>query len=438
MIGVLGSLAIAVNSLTGPAMLSLPATFQRSGLIPTTMCIVFVGILCSLCCLHMADTISKVPNNFQFKQNVEFSGVFQTFWGRKWFVVTHFIYFCCITCLNISSIVDNSQVVDTILGHSVPDGSWAIQFNTTGTYWIRWDPESCTDEELFQGICVAFAGVEGVLMTAGYVLTTLVFLPMALMDLKENSAWQIIGFAVLILVSLQFAAEFIVKGLNTDNLSLWGESWDTLVGVVLFNFSLVVAVPAWLCERHQSVHVPTVIHSSNALAILLYMLVGILGALAIPTVAENMLESMMSGAFGTSMQLGASFFAFMIVGLGIPLFSVLTRMNLTGSGLCSERFGNILAVYLPFGVAWLLYQGEAVTELLSWGGVMFTSIVAFILPLLLALHTVLEFESKGSIQVYFGFFTSKWSQVVSLVVLLVVAVISVVVAVLGNIFAGEV
>jgi len=34
-IGFLGSLAIATNSLTGPAMLCLPATFQRSGVIPT-------------------------------------------------------------------------------------------------------------------------------------------------------------------------------------------------------------------------------------------------------------------------------------------------------------------------------------------------------------------------------------------------------------------
>ena len=35
-IGILGSVAIAANSLTGPAMLCLPATYQRSGLIPTT------------------------------------------------------------------------------------------------------------------------------------------------------------------------------------------------------------------------------------------------------------------------------------------------------------------------------------------------------------------------------------------------------------------
>ena len=97
-IGILGSVAIAVNSLTGPAMLCLPATYQRSGLIPTTgtrlivndlesaglmdcsfshtlvslatVVIIFVCALSALCCLHMSSTISKVPNNQNFSSDV--------------------------------------------------------------------------------------------------------------------------------------------------------------------------------------------------------------------------------------------------------------------------------------------------------------------------------------------------------------------------------
>ena len=78
-IGLIASLSIAINSLTGPAMLNLPATFQRSGLIPTTLCLVFVGVLSALCSLHMADIVSKVPNNSKFKLDVGFSGAFETF-----------------------------------------------------------------------------------------------------------------------------------------------------------------------------------------------------------------------------------------------------------------------------------------------------------------------------------------------------------------------
>lgn len=105
-IGYLGSMAIAVNSLTGPAMLNIPDTYQRAGVIPTTVTVILceccfgwckssvvwfsdnpivfltfnlcsacrsfgsVSILSSFCCLHMANTISKVPHNSNYQKEV--------------------------------------------------------------------------------------------------------------------------------------------------------------------------------------------------------------------------------------------------------------------------------------------------------------------------------------------------------------------------------
>ena len=66
----IGSISIAVNSLTGPAMLNLPSVFQTSGLIPTIFTIAFLCVLSTLCSLHMADTISKIPRNAHFHQEV--------------------------------------------------------------------------------------------------------------------------------------------------------------------------------------------------------------------------------------------------------------------------------------------------------------------------------------------------------------------------------
>lgn len=194
-----------------------------------------------------------------------------------------------------------------------------------------------------------------------------------------------------------------MEGVHLDNLSLWGDSWDSLFGVVLFNFSLVIAVPCWLYEKEAHVDVPTVIHGSTILSAVLFILIGALGAMTIPHVSPNMLESMMSGVFGTTMQLNASIFAFFIIGLGCPLFSVLTRMNLIGSGLLTRGPANVLAVHLPFFCSWLFYQGDSITTLLSWGGIIFTSVVAFILPLWIALHTLDTSDEPGVIQVYGSF-----------------------------------
>jgi lipid-A-disaccharide synthase-like uncharacterized protein len=381
----------------------------------------------------MANTISKVPGNAHFKKEIEFSQAFYMFWGHKWFVFTQVMYFLCVTCINISSIVDTAQVVDTFVGHCT--GSVALQLRD-GIRLVQWDPSHCTTEELYSGGCIPFAMHSGFLLTIGYVITIAMFLPLALMDLKDNAGWQVVGFVVLIITTIQFGIEFLYSGIDLDNISLWGDSWYNLLGVVLFNFSLVIAIPAWLSEKDPSVDVPTVVWSSSWLSTLLYVICGLLGALAMPSVSENMLESIMSGAFGTRMQFGASIFAFMIIGLGIPLYSVVTRMNLTGSGLCSHAVGNALAVYLPFSVSWMLYQGHAVTELLAWGGVLFTSVVATILPVLLALHTVLEFDVQGAIAVYGGWFESSDAQRNALIVLLGLTVVSVVCAIVGLISEG--
>jgi hypothetical protein len=287
----------------------------------------------------------------------------------------------------------------------------------------------CTHQELIDGLCLPFNNCDGILITTGNIITTIIFLPLALLDLKENSWWQVVGFGVLLATSLQFVIQFVQFGLEPSFLSWFGTKWDDLFGVVLFNFALVIAVPAWLYEKEPHVDVPTVINGSSLLAFVLYILIGLLGAMAMPNVSENMIESMMSGAFGATLQLGASLFAFAIIGLGIPLFSVLTRLNLTGSELCSERLANVFAVYLPFAVSAFLSSGAAVSALLGWGGIVFTSLIAFVLPLTLALHIVERYDYEGFVAVVRR---DIIPEKVLLQVLLVAALLSIFVAIVGK------
>ncbi|CAB9503805.1 expressed unknown protein [Seminavis robusta] len=465
-IGMLGSLSIAINNLTGPAMLSLPATFARAGIVPTTVTLIFVCILSALCSLHMANTISKVPLNAEFQQGVEFPEAFRTFWGSRWFVAANGLFFACITVLNVSSLVDNAQVLDTFLGHYNPwGGAWALALN--GQQWtaamVHWDPSICNDRILYEGGCVPFAtsslekddNRQTYLITVGYVVTAVLFLPLALMDLTENVQWQILGFFVLIVTSIQFIVTFAMSDLDASHLTWWGEHHEDLLGVVLFNFALVITVPAWLYEKEPHVDIPTVLHASTMISTLLYVLIGILGCLAMPGVSDNFLESIMSGSLGSAMQIGASIFAFFIIGLNIPLYSILTRLSLMGGGnearansrygnrLCSRPVANVLAVYLPFGLSWTMYQGSYVTLLLSWGGMIFTSLVAFLLPLALALYVVeTNYEDcKGSVPVYpwnlSEYLSSKQSQVLALKVLLLVSFVAVAAAIMGNVLAEE-
>mmetsp|Transcript_10313 Transcript_10313/g.24584 ORF Transcript_10313/g.24584 Transcript_10313/m.24584 type:complete len:492 (+) Transcript_10313:311-1786(+) len=438
-IGVLGSVAIAVNSLTGPAMLTLPATYQRSGLIPTTAAIVFICILSAFCCLHMSNTISKVQHNHDFSLDIGYSECFRRLWGPKSYNFTQVLFFLCVTFLNVSSIVDTAEVVDTFFGHWVSTGTMAINFqwidNQLSVRLTNWDYSNCSEESLIAGECVPYHGATGILLTSGYVVTLLTFLPMALMDLKENAVMQVVGFLVLLVTSCGFIVLFLSEGLKTGNLSLWGTEWGSLFGVILFNFALVIAIPAWLYEKEPHVNVPVVIHSSSLLTSILYISIGVLGAITVPHASQNMLESLMSGVFGTAIQLCSSLFAFFIIGLGCPLFSVLARMNLTdGNALMSRNVANGLAVYMPFFFSWIFYNGDAIIKLLSWGGIIFTSLLAFVLPLLLSLHSLERGDVDGSVNVYKPWsVTSKRTQKKMLLALLGLAIASIFAAILGNI-----
>lgn len=194
-ISMLGSIAIMVNSLTGPAMLNLPSTFQKSGLIPTTITLVLLCGLSSLCSSHMASVISKVPGNSNFNKEIEYSEVFRHFCGERGFILTQLFFFCCITCLNVASIVDTAQVVDQIISRTTMKGTMAFRYDynvTSSSYGldsIWWSHDACIEEhkEIAVGGCIPFEkdfSNSVYLLTAGYVVSCLLFLPMSLKDLK--------------------------------------------------------------------------------------------------------------------------------------------------------------------------------------------------------------------------------------------------------------
>jgi len=433
-IGMLGSIAIAVNSLAGPAILQLPFQYQQSGIIPTTLCLVAVGVLASLCSLHMANVVSQMPGNKQFDQCVEFSDPFSKFWNQSAFKVTQVIFFLCATCMNVAAIVDTAEVVDSFLGLHFE----SIGYNAQDGAIQKWSHPPCSRKDVKLGDCEPF-GDEFVygnfLLTAGYLFTAAVFLPICLMDLKENTAWQIFGFSLLVSISMYFCAVFSTYDhLSFHHVTWWGSQWSDMLGVILFNFGLVLAIPAWLHEKRPQVSVNTVVYGSTAISTGLFIAVGSLGALAIPKANVNMLEPMVSGAYGGGMQIAASLFAFFIIGLDIPLFSVLARYNLTNSGLFSESTANLMVVWIPWFSSWILYQGDSIGQLLNWCGVLFTSAVAFILPLYLALRVLVGTDENGSIHVY-GIPVRRERQISLLYVTLFLAVCAVTLAIGGQIIA---
>ena len=179
-----------MNSLAGPAILQLPFQYQQSGLIPTTVCLIVVALLSNYCSLHTANVVSQIPGNKKFDKMIEFSDPFRIFWSENAYKVTQIFFFLTSICLNVAAIVDTAQVVDSFLGFHLSSAGFSPESMEIQT----WSHPPCTRKQVKLGICDPF-GDEDVygsyILTAGYVLTAMVFLPVCLMDLKENSNWQV-------------------------------------------------------------------------------------------------------------------------------------------------------------------------------------------------------------------------------------------------------
>lgn len=189
-IGLIGSIAIAVNSLAGPAILQLPFQFQQSGIIPTTLCLVAVATLSAFCSLHMASVVSKVPGNKTYNKCIEFSDVYRIFWSERAYKVTQVMFYLTAVCVNVAAIVDTAQTVDSALGLHATTYGYSFDKGQIVSWSHR---DHCTRYMVKHGDCTPFENQNEYgeyILTLGYLLTAMVFVPMCLMDLKENSLLQ--------------------------------------------------------------------------------------------------------------------------------------------------------------------------------------------------------------------------------------------------------
>lgn len=128
-------------------------------------------------------------------------------WGKKSFMFTHVMFFLCITCLNIASIVDTAQVIDQILARQFSNGTIAFQFAIPGRgnqneggiidyELLWWNRKQCLmgasrlGQDDFEDMddCIPFqsvsSGHDTWIITVGYLIAGLLFLPLSLKDLK--------------------------------------------------------------------------------------------------------------------------------------------------------------------------------------------------------------------------------------------------------------
>jgi amino acid permease len=395
-IGPIGSFALIINNLTGPAMLGFPSLFQNAGIIPVTISIIFAWLASSLCGSMMADAIASINGNEDFSRHIDFSRAFRLIVGKDWYVVAETLFLMSCTVQACASLVEAAQSLDGfiasfLLGHTV-----GLQLYPSFEI-ISWDTSNCHEETEFldesnNEDCTPFHSAGPLVLTCGFLLVTLLFLPLGLGHLKETITVQIFSMTCMFLLLLQFSCEFLRRGLDFP-VPWVGRELSQLAGVVLFNYAFSITVPSWLSEKDKSVSVNRTIWSASSSVSLIYLVFGLMGAMAFEIAGPNVLILLASRKVHHLTRVCAALFGVTIIGCGVPVFCVIIKTGLLASGLCSPRWALFLGGCMPYLLSWMLYQGTILMSILNWAGLVVNGLVAFLLPMVLALKA-LELQAR--------------------------------------------
>ena len=422
-IGYFGSFVLLLNNTTGPAMMGLPMVYQDAGIIPTTVAIIAIGIMASLTSGFLCNSISLLPGNRNFDQEVSFATAFKLVIGKTWFHFAETMFIISCTVQACASLIETAQSLDGFIASFLIGKTYALEILPRPRI-VSWSAASCIGDndsgvstaalavnantynvysrflaEASLSQCTPFHNRGDLVLTLGFVVTALLFMPFGRGHLKEVLVVQIISFFMFAILTGKFFSEFVDRIDLNNPVSLsqvkWmGGNYSQLAGIVLFNFAFSLTVPSWLIEKKSEVNASKVIGYNVAISTTLYIAFGLAGALAFKECGSNILVLLASGEVSVSTNLSAALFSIFMLGSGVPIFCIIIKSTLYNSQTCSAQWSVFVGAVFPYMISWTLYQGSLLTTVMNWAGLFVNGLVAFVLPLVLSHYAFSNYISS--------------------------------------------
>ncbi|TPX44009.1 hypothetical protein SeMB42_g04472 [Synchytrium endobioticum] len=338
-IGPTGSISLLVSSMTGPGIVTIPLIFQTGGWVVPVVTFLIMMVLTAMGSLCLIEAMSKFPGNRQFEQNVEYTVLVHQFYGRGWYYLTHLFIYGSMQSINIASIIVSIQTLDSFL---ITVFGGTCGFSIAPTQGILCIYRQTDTNSPFDGNVM--------LMTAGFVLLIALVTPMAAMKLSDNMIIQFVSFVFLCFCLTEWTIFSWSVGAHPEYLSALGSNPAAVVGSVVFNFAFVTTIPSWINSKHPSVNITSTIWTSLITVTIMYIIFGIFGALALVVPqGSNFMVAIQNSQYSTPLQT-LIFIAFPILALltSIPVYIIISRMNLIQSKLCKPGWATFWATIFPF------------------------------------------------------------------------------------------
>ena len=170
----------------------------------------------------------------------------------------------------------------------------------------------------------------------------------------------------------------------------WWDKFSTIL-VKCFDLALANTVPSWINVKHPKVDPKRAIYYSVAIALFLYIAIGLIGSFTYDLTNDtNLLQAMYSDTKLSSGGKGWMTIMFIIFPLltyvsSIPISMIVARLNFLAAKLLNAKNANFCAVYLPFLIGIPFQTGSLITSFGTWTSLTFQSLCNFFAPFLIFL-----------------------------------------------------
>lgn len=426
-IGLLASISLVVNNVTGPGVPQLPNMFAESGWLLPAIVLLGVWGMSTLSATMFCEAMRKIPGNENFSGRAEYTTVVRHYFGERSYRASLIGLSGALQALNIVSVVQSARVMDNLIS-KVFGQSCALNFSPFQNWWtdssgtgmpLAGSNEffSCIDTlDLAQGNAWGCHLV----LTAGFVLTASMAIPCGWLNLDDNMPLQMIAFGLTcvcwcIWIAASASSMDDLSTLPAINTDPHTGSQAAVLGTILFNFGFVTTVPSWVNEKRENVSVNKSLWMATALCVLVMFAVGLPGAAAFGHVLQGPVsatcpEQVSNPSFncpndllqifvnpvgaatdglpswwqatGPNFLLAGSVYLFPIVAVvsSIPIYSIVVKYNLRENGM-SRAWSFFWGAIFPWLAALpLLYMPNMLSQLVNFSSLIFVSITDFIVP----------------------------------------------------------
>lgn len=369
--------------MVGPALVLIPALFQKYGYLPILSMLSVACLLsffCGIMLTHVITNIQSSPNRSIATKRPEMNHIIDFYFTTHTILkrVTMIAYVASLVLTLMSNIIQSAQIVDLAI-RDIFGCSYALELYPKFGHLV------CGSEHSD----VTPFGTDIYVISMGFIILAWICLILYTVNynLDDNIYLQwIANIGLLLLSAIWFAIFFKQDTFDPGRIGFVAENKEfnvDCVGIILFNFAFIVTIPSWYNEKAPEASVVKSLMTSIVFVAILFIIIGSLGAMAFSyddlSNDNQSLFTVIDDFGGVIGQISVYLYPIIQNITSIPVFCIIIRYNLQNSGL-TKYVSNFISVLLPWILAIPLFTGSGFTNLCDFTGIVLGSFVNFILP----------------------------------------------------------